>query len=901
MKAVTQYRAPLIALPLILTQTLIAQTLALRGTRAELTWPAALTNAQSAVVYPEYSIYSSRDLKQWTRAPGTFRGVPGRSGPLFSLSLDQAAPDSGAGFYRIDVDARRETLAANSMLGEAGAEVLGYQKQFAAELEALGQISLADFAVNAPQPDYLPALTWDVTTAQFWTNFNAPADFTMHYGGNFSGINISYNFRPDPAEFEILRTNGFVVSERMGSPTFGDAYYRIYNADLPVFVTSDSVLHAWHKSYQSILAELEELGTATLLERMLTSMAAPLPSLWAFYGQGPLSNSIVDADYFLTVARSLWAGQQVSTSLKIPEQEQLVTRTLTAVSNLTLEPFPLFGKERVVDFSQFKVRGHYDTSDRMRRYFRTMMWLGRTDLRLATFEPNKEDDIRQFGTAIVLKELLQASGQWSTWAAIEKVVNLFVGLTDSMTFSQLDELLLASGIWTLEEVPDLLTLTNLQTALMTGELGAQNIHSDYLVSPLSPEQVRLPRSFTVSGQKFVLDSWAFSQVVFDRVLWEPSDPPRIIETKVIRRKPTCLDVAYAVLGNDQVVPELVALMNNRNGVVFRDGLPYQHNLLAVRKTIDAQAPSTWGENIYLAWLSALRSLSAPTTDPNYPEAMRTRAWAMKTLNTQLASWTELRHDTLLYAKQSYTEPLLCSYPAGFVEPRPEFWRKMQALADITAAAVRSLPLSGTVTLNGSSSYSSTFDLAQVKTNQVNFLKRFSERAVALETIAAKELGQQPLSAIETQMLQDVIELSVDYVGQKRWTGWYPAMFYTNSLALLQTYSGYAEPSPACDAWDALVADVHTDLPDDYVGDPGAVIHEGVGHVNMMLIAIDNGPDRMMYVGPVLSHYEFELPGVQRWSDADWKATVRAGQQPPVPVWTRSYLVPGRFPMPPGYD
>ena len=30
----------------------------------------------------------------------------------------------------------------------------------------------------------------------------------------------------------------------------------------------------------------------------------------------------------------------------------------------------------------------------------------------------------------------------------------------------------------------------------------------------------------------------------------------------------------------------------------------------------------------------------------YPEAMSTRAWAMKTLNTQLASWTQLRHDTI---------------------------------------------------------------------------------------------------------------------------------------------------------------------------------------------------------------------------------------------------------------
>ena len=42
---------------------------------------------------------------------------------------------------------------------------------------------------------------------------------------------------------------------------------------------------------------------------------------------------------------------------------------------------------------------------------------------------------------------------------------------------------------------------------------------------------------------------------------------------------------------------------------------------------------------------------------------------MKTLTTQLASWTHLRHDTLLYVKQSYSARTACVYPAGYVEPR----------------------------------------------------------------------------------------------------------------------------------------------------------------------------------------------------------------------------------------
>ena len=91
--------------------------------------------------------------------------------------------------------------------------------------------------------------------------------------------------------------------------------------------------------------------------------------------------------------------------------------------------------------------------------------------------------------------------------------------------------------------------------------------------------------------------------------------------------------------------------------------------------------------------------------------------------------------------------------------------------------------------------------------------------------------------------------------------------------------------------DRLVTDVHTDAPDDIVCDPGAVIHEGVGNVHLLMIAIDNGPDRVVYAGPVFSHYEFEVPGANRLTDEDWQARLDSGQKPPSPEWTRSYLVP----------
>jgi hypothetical protein len=63
--------------------------------------------------------------------------------------------------------------------------------------------------------------------------------------------------------------------------------------------------------------------------------------------------------------------------------------------------------------------------------------------------------------------------------------------------------------------------------------------------------------------------------------------------------------------------------------------------------------------------------------------MQTEAWKDKELQTALASWTELRHDTILYAKQSYTM-MLTSVPVqvrvpGYVEPVPEVYNRLLSL------------------------------------------------------------------------------------------------------------------------------------------------------------------------------------------------------------------------------
>ncbi len=436
-------------------------------------------------------------------------------------------------------------------------DVFGYAAAFDEELKQIGQISSQDFAQRyASNAQYLPRINWDPTTAKFWDKFNLAPE-----GSNDSAIGSTVGFRLNSEELTVFKQNGFVVSERLSGPSFASLFYSIYSGDLPVFVSSDALLHAWHRSYDAMLEELEENYLARSLDEILKGMAETIPQAHNQYGNGVLGSSIIDADYFLAVARSLLAGKAVKTYLN---QDTRVAQTLTAIEGQQLQEFNLFGRQREMDFSQFKARGHYEKSEALKKYFQGMMWCGRVDLGIAG-NP-KEASERELGAAIILNNLLQQSGKFEQWQQFDKLIQTFVGRTDSMTFAQLGNLLEQVKIKSPADIKNLGMLKQLQADILASKLGLQNIRSDAYISPLGPEKIQLPRSFTVLGQKFVLDSWVTSKVVFDEIFWDGE--------KVQRRVPTSLDIAFAAFGNNQVVPDLVARMTNTKGRQFRDGLNY---------------------------------------------------------------------------------------------------------------------------------------------------------------------------------------------------------------------------------------------------------------------------------------------------------------------------------------
>src|SRR5690606_34584895 len=76
------------------------------------------------------------------------------------------------------------------------------------------------------------------------------------------------------AELAELAKKGFVISGSRVMPSFLMGYAQLYAADLPVYVSADSILYSIHDSYEEILKTLELDVLRKELEHLLSGMRA---------------------------------------------------------------------------------------------------------------------------------------------------------------------------------------------------------------------------------------------------------------------------------------------------------------------------------------------------------------------------------------------------------------------------------------------------------------------------------------------------------------------------------------------------------------------------------------------------------------------------------------------------
>ena len=649
----------------------------------------------------------------------------------------------------------------------------------------------------------------------------------------------------------MLEKYGFTIVE-MSDKRFEDFYWqRVYNPDLPVFVTTDSILHLFHVVFDCSLRTIEY----SVFYPMIFNVTE-----YAFqksvndYNAIPHDDSVTywavrNATVYFAVAMTLVSGANAA----VPDDlsgdvnfylNEIYAETPTYVSaGLWTFPDPPATVEVMYDFTQFTVRGHYLGVPRLEQYFRTFMWYGNFPIFVHrnddnyTWAKSHMDD----ATIVYMRDILkQNSDYFDQWMTLYNVTSVLVGESDSINLLNM-ETALHNVFGDSDQYLDLVAasggLAALRTELAKPEY-AQQILGQALCTLFDDSTLpRYPIVFQFMGQRYVPDSFMFQMLCWDKVQYDPDDARRIM--------PKGLDV-FAVLGSERAYDLLTPDFGFEK---------YTDNLETLKNKFGNLTEDEWTHSSYTTWVHSLQSLVGTDYDASYPEFMRNLAWQDEKLNTALGSWAQLRHDTLLYAKETYIPAFfICSYPEAFVEPNPTFYHRMQQLSERTIAAINMLPTNSVAPIPMFSDYEEA-----PSTMIMDSLESIKDITQKLENISIKELARQPLTTEEIDFLKK-IAWTAGGSGGTNAVGW-----YVDTITWIAVYANYTDLLDA-----PVIADVATFPPGD-IDYPPQILHVGVGYVNALIVLYPmiNGT-LAAAVGPVFSYYEFPLIGEQRLNDEEWK-------------------------------
>jgi len=756
---------------------------------------------------------------------------------------------------------------------------------------------------------------------------------------------FSEKIKLSPKAISLLQNNGFVViptpkdiaenevfilsSRRSAYPKddFVAFYEALKDRDLPIFVTTDSLLHYYHIFFDTTLMKLEkdlfyddlwqmskELFDDAILKYQNSSgdlkeaakrnvayfsvaleLLKPKPNQVVtrenikkeISCEGPeefcneiISEQLKEGKFF-----SLFSDTEARKySFEVPNfVKDLVQKEIELIEKHEGWDYsPIFIYKE--DYSQYIPRGHYTKSEKLKNYFKAMMWYGRMTAlikgspilsqgeSMCTGPMNgiiSEYDakIQTLQAILITKKFLESQSIQEKWQRMYAITSFFVGFSDDLgpyEYGAVLKSLFEEGLDLQKieekypEIKEILINLPYNPKIYIG-LGACELFmpcpplSEKDIQELKPQAKKLleeTKGFRLMGQRFTVDSWIFSEIVSPYSgEYTGNKIPRpftCVETNVagcpkgreVRGFPRGLDI-MALFGSKRAKEILKELGDTE----YSD---YEKKFSELKSEIDSLSIDKWFQNLYWNWLYVLKSLLGEFGQ-GYQTFMQTKAWQDKNLNTALASWVQLRHDTILYVKQSYTAAELGAGPlpkiVGYVEPVPEFYSRLLTLTKMTNKGLQKLVPQK--------------ELEKLKIGPA--LEEFSQILEKLLEISKKELENKPLTDEEYDFIDNFGSISEGLIKLVAEAETDPDIFKTT-----------------------LIADVHTD------GNTKKVLEEGVGFIKTLIVAYKL-PDGHILVGagPVFSYYEFKQPMENRLTDETWREMLNT-QPPPEPEWIKSF-------------
>jgi len=646
-------------------------------------------------------------------------------------------------------------------------------------------------------------------------------------------------------ERDLLYKNGFIVIENgttenlliAGKTLVNETYLDLKVADVPIFITSDSLLHLYHIQFDETLkrVETEEFYDdlwkldKTLLEASIedydsasgTEKEAARRNI-AYFAVAlsllePKPEQIAEDSGIAEENTPFYSGNAKDYSVEVPsfvkDDVEAELNLIEAHEGSALSPIFKYSE----DYSQYIPRGHYTNSEILKNYFKAMMWHGRISMLLqsdviAAENSENEAKIQTIQALLISDHFDRDKDLQARWNRIYSVTAFYVGFSDDLGPYQYAKVLdTVFGNDRYGVSFDNESLTELKTELEKYE--SPKIYSGtggvvQAGSETENKTLEATKGFRFMGQRYTPDSYILQKL----------HPPAL----------NIMDL----LGSQRAREHL-----KNQGISENEEYKKAHTSL--ENEFGAFDEEDWNKNLYWAQLYALKPLLISYPE-SYPTFMRTEAWEDKQLNTALASWTELRHDTILYAKQEYFTgppqvPPEEKPVQGYVEPVPEFYARMLALTKMAHTG-----------------------LAEMKVLDEQSDKDFTTLENTLEKlleISIKELENKELTEEEYEFIRN---------------------FDQNISPMLENVDIKSQNS-------ILVADVCTS--------PAGVLEEGTGKLNLIIVAYKQPDGRIVLgAGPVMSYYEFWQPPGQRLTDEEWRVNIFENNCPERPDWVKSFKV-----------
>ena len=613
---------------------------------------------------------------------------------------------------------------------------------------------------------------------------------------------------------------GFAVVPARHNQLF-EVYEENDYRDFPNFVTTDLYLQLYHLYFDCMLRELEENSLLPMMIRFTRDMHELLYNMERWSGSDEQVNKIAHHNAaFYNIAYKLFTGDFIFERGEGDIDTEEVNKVMAAENNYS--DFMQDYKNVMFAYSLFRPRGHYTRSEKLQRYFRGMMWL-----QTVPFGLNHDDEVR---AAVMQAYALKVDKEsQENYNRLNQLITFLMGKSDNLSLPQV-----------MAEVE--------KTGMQMEDL----IHNDDAIAKITAKLNEIGDKQTRIRPKFEKTSHNKINVMPQR--YQP-DAEVLQEMVDYDNKPT---KRATPKGLDFFAAMQVSAAEK---ILLDEKTEWKDFGRMLEKMKGRMQQINWSETIATEWMSTIRTLCDRDPQLNMPYFMVTSEWKLKDLNAMLASWAELKHDAILYAKQPAgaecggggpPEPVV----KGFVEPNISFWKKAISLLDNTERLLKE---------------------ENMLTEKIsNATERIREEVQFLLNVSEKELAGKELSEEEYDQLQ--------YIG---------ATFENISLDLVrekdQYLMGWSDVQGA-DKKVALVADVYTANADNNPNK--SILFEAVGDADEIYVVVEIGGYLYLTRGAVLSYREFIQPiDEPRLTDEEWQQQLEKNPRKGVPEWMKQIIVP----------